>query len=58
MLESLFDNVAGLQPETLKKRLYHRCFPVNIVKFLKTANRTSPVAASETLKRMFVKLFS
>ena len=31
VLESLFNKVAGL-----KKRLQHKCFPVNIVKFLKT----------------------
>ena len=36
--QSLFFNkVAGLRPETLfKKRLWHRCFPVNFVKFLRT----------------------
>ena len=33
----LFNKVAGLRPTTLlKKRLWHRCFPVNFVKFLKT----------------------
>ena len=32
-----FKNVAGLRLATLlKKRLQHRCFPVNFVKFLKT----------------------
>ena len=32
-----FNNVAGLRPATLlKKRLWHRCFPVNFVKFLRT----------------------
>ena len=32
----LFNKVAGLLPETLlKKRLRHRCFPVNFVKFLR-----------------------
>ena len=32
-----FDKVAGLRPATLlKKRLWHRCFPVNFVKFLRT----------------------
>ena len=38
LCKSLFFNkVAGLRPETLlKKRLCHRCFPVNFVKFLKT----------------------
>ena len=33
----LFNKVAGLKPATLlKKRLWHRCFPVNSVKFLRT----------------------
>ena len=33
----LFNNVAGLRPATLfKKRLWHRCFPVNFAKFLRT----------------------
>ena len=33
----LFNKVAGLRPATLlKKRLGHRCFPVNFVKFLRT----------------------
>ena len=33
-----FNKVAGLRPATLfKKRLWHRCFPVNFVKFLSTA---------------------
>ena len=32
-----FNKVAGLEPATLfKKRLWHRCFPVNFVKFLRT----------------------
>ena len=31
-----FNKVAGLRPATLlKKRLWHRCFPVNFVKFLR-----------------------
>ena len=36
--QSLFFNkVAGLRPATLlKKRLWHRCFPVNFEKFLRT----------------------
>ena len=34
---SFFHKVAGLRPATLfKKRLWHRCFPVNFVKFLRT----------------------
>ena len=32
-----FDKVTDLRPETfLKMRLWHRCFPVNFVKFLGT----------------------
>ena len=38
MYQSLFfDKFAGLRPTTLvKERLWHRFFPVNFVKFLKT----------------------
>ena len=38
LCQSLFFNkVAGLRPATLlKKRLWHRCFPVSFVKFLRT----------------------
>ena len=37
VLESLFNKVAGLRPASLsKKRLWHRCFPVNFLKFLRT----------------------
>ena len=38
LCQSLFFNkVAGLRLATLlKKRLWHRCFPVNFVKFLRT----------------------
>ena len=32
-----FNKVAGIRPATLlKKRLWHKCFPVNFAKFLKT----------------------
>ena len=44
-----FNKVAGLKPPTLlKKRPWHRCFPVNLAKFAKNTcfYRTSPVAAS------------
>ena len=35
--ESLFNKVAGLRPATLlKKRLWHKCVPVNFAKFLRT----------------------
>ena len=34
---SVFNKVAGLRAATLlKKRLWHRCFPVNFAKFLRT----------------------
>ena len=38
LCQSLFFNkVAGLRPSTLfKKRVWHRCFPVNFVEFLGT----------------------
>ena len=37
LCQSLFFNkVAGLRPTLLKKRLWHRCFPVNFVAFLRT----------------------
>ena len=37
MSEPLFNKVAYLRPVTLlKKRLWHRCFPVNFAKFLRT----------------------
>ena len=41
LCQSLFFNkVAGLRPATLlKKRLWHRCFPVNFVKFLRAPLR-------------------
>ena len=35
--ETFFNKAAGLRPATLlKKRLLHRCFPVNFVRFLRT----------------------
>ena len=38
MLESLFIKIAGVQAcSFIKKRLEHRCFPVNTAKFLRTA---------------------
>ena len=37
MPKSLFNKVAALRPATLlKKILWHRCFPVNFEKFLRT----------------------
>ena len=49
MLESVFDKVAVLQVYNfIKKRFQHRCFPVNIAKFLRTVFfiRIPPAAAS------------
>ena len=44
-----FNKDAGQRPSTLlKKRLWHRCFPVNFAKFLRTPYRTLLVATSET----------
>ena len=48
-LSLFFIKAAGLRPATLlKKRLWHGCFPVNFVKFLRTPffHRTPLVAAS------------
>ena len=51
LCENLFLNkVAGLRPATLlKKRLWHRCFPINFAKFLEhlgaTASEVIPIQA-------------
>ena len=38
MPESLFNKVAGLRPANLlRKRLRHKCFSVNFVKYLRAA---------------------
>ena len=50
-----------LRPATLSKmRLWHRCFPVNFVKFLRTPffNRTPPVAASDLCTTAFIHYMS
>ena len=54
VLVSHFNKVAGLKAikkncNFIKKRLSHRCFPVNFAKFLRTAflYGTPPVTASE-----------
>ena len=45
LLQSFFFNkVAGLRPATLlKKRLWHRCFPVNFAKSLRTPFYRTPL---------------
>ena len=55
MPESLFNKVASLSPATLlKKRLWHRCFPVNFSKFLRTPfyRTTLGAAAINDLKEL------
>ena len=38
VLESLFNKISGLKVcNFIRKKLQHRCFPVNIAKFLRTA---------------------
>ena len=51
LCQSLFNKVAGLRSATLlKRRLWHRCFPVNFAKFLRTPFCTDHLwtIASET----------
>ena len=44
MLESLFNKVTGLEPcNFIKKRLQHKCFPVNFCEFLRTLMFTEHV---------------
>ena len=59
--QSLFFNkVADLRPATLfKKRLCHRCFPVNFMKFLKHLFYITPLVADSEIKwlRFWLTLF-
>ena len=57
MLESRFNKVAGLRAGNfIKKRLQHRCFPVNVAKNLKTAFcRTYLVAASLIYRGILIR---
>ena len=53
-LSLFFNKVTDLRPATLsKKRLWHRRFPVNFVKFVRTPffYRTPLVAASECMQK-------
>ena len=52
LCQSLFFNkFAGLRPATLlKKRLWHRCFPVNSAKFLRTP------FLQDTIGQLFLEL--
>ena len=45
-----FNKVAGLRPATLlKKRLWHNCFPLNFVKFLKTLFFTEHLSTTASI---------
>ena len=54
------ENTCAREPATLlKKSLWHRCFPVNFTKFLRTFfYRTSPVAASELYRSLWTVLWT
>ena len=54
------ENTCAREPATLlKKSLWHRCFPVNFTKFLRTFfYRTSPVAASELYRGLWTVLWT
>ena len=60
VLESLFNKVAERQVcNYIKKWLQHRCFPVNIAKFLKTAflfNTSSGWFYRCSIKKLFPKI--
>ena len=62
LCQSLFFNkVAGLRPATLlKKRLWHKRFPVNFSKFLRTTffNRKPSVAASASNRCCQVRILA
>ena len=62
VLESLFNNVAGLQSyDFIKKRLKHRCFPINIAKFLRTVfflkNTSGGCFCNKQTKKLFILCF-
>ena len=51
VLDSLFNKVAGLKAcNFMKKRLRHRCFAVNIAKYLRTAFLKTSLVAISSLK--------
>ena len=52
--ESLFNKVAGLRHVTfLKKRLWHRCFPMNFAKLLRTPFLKSTLVAASIYIHLF-----
>ena len=54
------ENTCAREPATLlKKSLWHRCFPVNFTKLLRTFfYRTPPVAASELYRGLWTVLWT
>ena len=58
LCQSLFFNkVTGVRCATLlKKRIWHRCFPVNFTKFLRTPFLQKPVATTEKVKQTHIIL--
>ena len=51
MPDLFFNEIAGLRHATLlKMRLWHRCFPVNFVKFLRTTFFTEHLRATASVK--------
>ena len=60
MPESLFFNkVVDLRPATLlKKRLWHRCFPVNFAKFLRTPFLQNTSGRLRLIESNFLSLYS
>ena len=54
MSDSLLKKVAGLEArESIKRRLQHRCFPVNIAKFLRTAFSIEQLVAASGIETFF-----
>ena len=50
-----FSKVAGLRPATLlKKRPWHRCFPVNFAKSLRTPFFTEHLRRTASIKKTFI----
>ena len=57
LCQSLFFNkIAGLSPAALlRKRLWHRCFPVNFAKFLRTPFFTEHIRSLPLIIKLFAK---
>ena len=57
VLESLFNKVTGLgHVALLKRRLWHRHFPVNFVKFLRTPFFTEQLRATASVVFVFLTM--